>query len=219
MNIISKIGTAPVSHTQKKGEEPVSPAPAPTQKAPNQSAVPPSLSTTALAGPGHSDTSAVGLSEQQLKRQGIECLVAVLKSLVVWGTAGSENGRPDQVPPEPSARSAVPDEMKGDKVTPESSSLDLRPGPTSADPTRQPTPEAVDDPSKFESAKQKKTTLLEGIKKFNFKPKRVRPYSQTVPARAELVCLSRASNFSSRLASFRATRRRTSPNFCLRLTV
>ena len=26
---------------------------------------------------------------------------------------------------------------------------------------------------KFESAKQKKTSLLEGIKKFNFKPKRV----------------------------------------------
>lgn len=32
---------------------------------------------------------------------------------------------------------------------------------------------AEDDPSRFESAKQKKTTLLEGIKKFNFKPKRV----------------------------------------------
>ena len=72
----------------------------------------------------------------------------------------------------------MPEEMKSDKVTPESSSLDLRPGPTSADPTRQPTPEVVDDPSKFESAKQKKTTLLEGIKKFNFKPKRVRPQKE-----------------------------------------
>lgn len=181
MNIISKIGTAPVSHNQKKGEDPVSPAQASTQKAPNQTAVPPSLSTTALAGPGHNDASAAGLTEQQLKRQGLECLVAVLKSLVVWGTAGSENGKPDQVPPpEPSARSAVPDEMKGDKVTPESSSLDLRPGPPSADPTRQPTPEAVDDPTKFESAKQKKTTLLEGIKKFNFKPKRVCPHNETI---------------------------------------
>lgn len=30
-----------------------------------------------------------------------------------------------------------------------------------------------DEPSRFENAKQRKTTLLEGIKKFNFKPKRV----------------------------------------------
>ena len=39
------------------------------------------------------------------------------------------------------------------------------------------TPAAIqsDDPSRFENAKQRKTTLLEGIKKFNFKPKRVRP--------------------------------------------
>lgn len=42
--------------------------------------------------------------------------------------------------------------------------------------TRANTPDvlAEDDPSRSESAKQKKTTLLEGIKKFNFKPKRVR---------------------------------------------
>lgn len=33
---------------------------------------------------------------------------------------------------------------------------------------------ATDDPSRFENAKQRKTTLLQGIKKFNFKPKRVR---------------------------------------------
>jgi brefeldin A-inhibited guanine nucleotide-exchange protein len=34
------------------------------------------------------------------------------------------------------------------------------------------TPDLVDDPGKFESAKQRKTILLEGIKKFNFKPKK-----------------------------------------------
>ncbi|KAH9844154.1 uncharacterized protein C8Q71DRAFT_819716 [Rhodofomes roseus] len=172
MNIISKIGTAQVSHTQQKGNDPTSPTPTPAQRAPSQSAVPPSLSTSALAGPGATDISSMGLSEQHLKRQGLECLVAVLKSLVVWGTAGSDNNKPDHAPPEPSARSAVPDEMKRDNFTPDSSSLDLRPGPPSADPTRQPTPEVVDDPGKFESAKQKKTTLLEGIKKFNYKPKR-----------------------------------------------
>ena len=33
--------------------------------------------------------------------------------------------------------------------------------------------EELDDPERFESAKQRKTTLMEGIKKFNFKPKKV----------------------------------------------
>jgi brefeldin A-inhibited guanine nucleotide-exchange protein len=53
------------------------------------------------------------------------------------------------------------------------SSLDKLSAGPSVEALRQPTPDLVDDPSKFESAKQKKTTLLEGIKKFNFKPKRV----------------------------------------------
>ena len=43
-----------------------------------------------------------------------------------------------------------------------------------SDSSRVATPDVVDDPGKFESAKQRKTILLEGLKKFNFKPKRVR---------------------------------------------
>jgi hypothetical protein len=38
---------------------------------------------------------------------------------------------------------------------------------------------ATDDPSRFESAKQKKTTLMEGIKRFNEKPKKVRSVAVT----------------------------------------
>lgn len=110
----------------------------------------------------------MGLSEQQLKRQGLECLVAVLKSLVVWGTAGTapttaEGGV------ESSLRSQIGEDVRQDAVTPDPSQDQI----VQSDSTRQPTPEVVDDPGKFESAKQKKTTLLEGIKKFNFKPKRV----------------------------------------------
>jgi brefeldin A-inhibited guanine nucleotide-exchange protein len=44
---------------------------------------------------------------------------------------------------------------------------------TAVDVSRTVTPEIVDDPGRFESARQKKLTLLEGIRKFNFKPKRV----------------------------------------------
>jgi hypothetical protein len=49
-------------------------------------------------------------------------------------------------------------------------SLDLLPLP---DVARGPTPDIADDPSWFESAKQKKTTLMEGIGRFNQKPKKV----------------------------------------------
>jgi brefeldin A-inhibited guanine nucleotide-exchange protein len=52
-----------------------------------------------------------------------------------------------------------------------SASLDRLP---LADIVRGPTPDIADDPSRFESAKQKKTTLMEGIRRFNQKPKKVR---------------------------------------------
>ena len=35
-----------------------------------------------------------------------------------------------------------------------------------------PTPEVQDDPSRFESAKQRKMILQEGLKRFNYKPKK-----------------------------------------------
>ena len=41
-----------------------------------------------------------------------------------------------------------------------------------ADASRTPTPEAADDPSRFESAKQRKMVLQEGVKRFNYKPKK-----------------------------------------------
>ena len=169
MNVISKLATAAVSHNPQKTNEQNSPALPPTTKGQSSSApVPPSLSTTALAVPGALDTSTLGLSEPQLKRQSLEALVAVLKSLVTWGTA---SGSTVETANPPTARSpAATGELKLDSTTPDSSTAKSS---GSVDFTRQPTPDIVDDPSKFESAKQKKTTLLEGIRKFNFKPKRV----------------------------------------------
>lgn len=65
---------------------------------------------------------------------------------------------------------------------------------------RQPTPDVLDDPTRFENAKQKKTTLLEGIKKFNFKPKRV-----SCRLRKETIIdfmLPRVSNFFRKLVPY-----------------
>ncbi|KAF7313766.1 Guanine nucleotide exchange factor [Mycena chlorophos] len=160
MNIISKIGSMPfATAAPQKASEPPSPALSPTVKSTGSSSIPPSLSTTALNVSGSMDTSSMGLSESQLKRQGLECLVTVLRSLVAWGTA---SGKAEDA----SSRSQTSDERR-DSIDPERLS-----GSVSTEALRQPTPDIADDPTRFESAKQKKTTLLEGIKKFNYKQKR-----------------------------------------------
>ncbi|KAI0711073.1 hypothetical protein C8T65DRAFT_648070 [Cerioporus squamosus] len=166
MNIISRIGTAPVTHVAPKANDPTSPALQPQSKHQYANQVPPSFSTAALSVPGNVDTSTIGNTEAQLRRQGLECLVAVLKSLVAWGTASPA---PPEQPTDPMTRSQG-EESRRDTMTPDFSTEKLSPG--GGDVTRGPTPDLTDDPTKFESAKQKKTTLLEGLKKFNFKPKR-----------------------------------------------
>lgn len=117
----------------------------------------------------------MGLSEAHLRRQGLECTVAVLRSLVAWGTAAGKT-TDDGATLVGSVSGTV--SQTGEDIPRESMTADTSLDKLSTDPSseqlRQPTPELADDPSRFESAKQKKTTLLEGIKKFNFKPKRVR---------------------------------------------
>lgn len=115
----------------------------------------------------------MGLSESQLRRQGLECLVAVLRSLVAWGV--SPNSTLGKTVEEPllSARSMT-EETKRDAVSSDVNLDRLSATGASIETFRQTTPDFGDDPTRFESAKQKKTTLLEGIKKFNYKPKRVR---------------------------------------------
>lgn len=170
MNIISKIGTTPFTAAQQKANEPPSPALSPTTKQ-LQNGVPPSLTTSVLSVSGTMDTSVMGLSENQLKRQGLECMVAVLRSLVAWGTAAGKTAEDTLVAS--SVRSQTGEDIRRDSMTPDSSLDRLSTSAQSLETLRQPTPDLGDDPSKFESAKQKKTTLLEGIKKFNFKPERV----------------------------------------------
>lgn len=165
MTIISKLGTSHTTGPQPKGNDPSSPALTPTNSKHGSASVPPSLTTTALSVPGSIDSSTIGLSETQLRRQGIECLVTVLKSLVTWGTGASSGIASNLSASEVALKSRTSDD--GPRTPAEripNFSLDM---------ARQSTPDILDDPGRFESAKQKKTTLLEGIRKFNFKPKRV----------------------------------------------
>ncbi|KAF9009101.1 hypothetical protein BDQ17DRAFT_1349527 [Cyathus striatus] len=152
INIISKFCAAPASNAQVRGSEPPSPA-------------------LRLTVPGTMDTANIGLSEGQLRMQGLECLVSVLRSLVAWGTAAGKSTSDDNLAP-PTRSPAGDDRVE--PMTPEGNLERLSISGGSSETLRQSTPELSDDPSRFESAKQRKTTLLEGIKKFNFKPKRVR---------------------------------------------
>ena len=164
MTIISKLGTSHTTGPQPKGGDPSSPALTPTNSKQGSTSIPPSLATTALSVPGSVDSSTIGLSEAQLRRQGIECLAAVLKSLVTWSTGAS---------------SGIASNLSASDIALKSRTSEDGPR-TPAEPSERllnfpldTTPDILDDPSRFESAKQKKTTLLEGIRKFNFKPKRV----------------------------------------------
>jgi brefeldin A-inhibited guanine nucleotide-exchange protein len=161
INVISKISGAKSDDSVVKalGEA----ANAGTSKSKDgRETVPPSLSTTALSA-ASSQGSGSGTSDISLRRQALECLVSVLRSLVAWGTTNekTENGRITK-------RLDSIDTQKNGVNNASTERLSL-----SHDNSRVATPEIVDDPSRFESAKQKKTLLMEGIKKFNFKPKRV----------------------------------------------
>ena len=172
MNTISKITTVHAqAPSSSKTNEPSSPSVQPTTKShPHNSSVPPALTTTALAVPGNADNANLGLSEQQMKRQGLESLVAVLRSLVSWGTTAGKNvadaAAVDSVAPNSASSSRLPG-MASDP------SLDKLSAPSGQDPSRVSTPEISDDPGKFENAKQRKTVLQDGIRKFNSKPSKV----------------------------------------------
>jgi brefeldin A-inhibited guanine nucleotide-exchange protein len=126
--------------------------------------------------PGSMDTSTMGLSEAQLRRQGLECLVTVLRSLVSWGTAPkmADDGTSSTYGVQ------IAEDTRRESHTPDASVDRLSSAGASVEGLRVSSADATDDPTMFESAKQKKTTLLEGIKKFNFKPKRVSYLPQLV---------------------------------------
>lgn len=175
MNIISKIGSAH-SAVPPKGSDAASGA---ASNRTSSASVPTSFTTSALGGTAGAEASATplapGSAEIGLKRQGLECLVAVLRSLVAWGTTPGKGVMDSaaKTPGDSQLQSRGSLEVHHDE--PESTGERTNGVSPYDQPRRGSTPSlaVADDPGRFESAKQRKTTLLEGIKKFNFKPKRV----------------------------------------------
>lgn len=192
MNIISKMVTTKATESKDApAKEPVDLS-AKNQKLQHGPTFPASPNTAVLGGKNAQDSVATlmpGFTEVKLKRQSLEALVAVLRSLVVWGTGAgggglgtglaggtvtngtslrpTSNGTLDADSRPSSTRISGDEEFASNEafIDRSNSLRSLRGGAS--------TPDLTDDPGRFETAKQRKTTLLEGIRKFNFKPKRV----------------------------------------------
>ncbi len=127
--------------------------------------LPPSLTTTSLNVPWNHEWDLP--VDFLLKQQSLDCLVRVLRSLINWSQ--------DNL-----AATATKLQMYDHRTSLEGfrESLDHGRGPgsprlSSADtPLAPSTPLLEDDPNQLEKAKQRKTALLNGIRQFNFKPKR-----------------------------------------------
>lgn len=199
MNIVSKIGQthfAPPSKeeltqsgTSKSGKDGFGPS------------IPPSLSTAALTEAEKTSYAGLS-PEIKLRKQSLECLVAALNSLVAWSTSspaavrsgdetaprnsedavgrqlGSRAGsHVDLAQPSPSWPGTAGVGGTAAAAAAGSSTTPALPGSNGINTPIDHAAAAAavdddDDVGRFESAKQRKTTLQEGIRKFNFKPKR-----------------------------------------------
>ncbi|CUA77416.1 Protein transport protein sec71 [Schizosaccharomyces pombe 972h-] [Rhizoctonia solani] len=160
VNIISKAATSQAA-PPTKGADTSSSTLATGHTGP--SSMPPSLSTSALT--PHSSASPQS-TDIHLNRQGLECLVSVLKSLVTWGTG---NEKVSAEAGDRASKSTPREDSRHDSIN---GSIGGEASPVTNEAARQSNPDLVDDPGKFESAKHRKTLLLEGIKKFNYKQKK-----------------------------------------------
>ncbi|KAL8743792.1 MAG: hypothetical protein Q9190_003887 [Brigantiaea leucoxantha] len=102
-----------------------------------------------------------------LKQQSLECLVRTLRSMVNWSQDNLVSSAAKMEPLDlRQSQEAIRDSIDPirDGASPRISAMDTPAGPS--------TPLLEDDPSQLERAKLRKTALSNGIRQFNFKPKR-----------------------------------------------
>lgn len=169
MNIVSKIGQthfAPPSKEElKQGEGSTK------SKDGSGPALPPSLSTAQLA---PENKAYANLSpEIKLRRQSLDCLVAALQGLSKWVMSNPNQPKAEDGASMPrSSEDHVGRTLNGGSVSElPAPSPTWPPGSGHTNGANTPA-EQDDDVARLEGQKQRKTTLQEGIKKFNFKPKR-----------------------------------------------
>ena len=129
--------------------------------------LPPSLTTASLSIPINNDGDLP--VEFLLKQQALDCLVRTLRSLVNWSqdslAAGAAKLQSIETRQSTERFRESLDPLHGQG----SPRMSAAGGDTPIAPS---TPLLEDDPNQFEKAKIRKTALLNGIRQFNFKPKR-----------------------------------------------
>ena len=127
--------------------------------------LPPSLTTASLNVPWNHEWDLN--VDFQLKQQSLDCLVRTLRALVNWSqdsltiTANRLRVLDSRTSVEGLRESIDPGQING---SPRVADVDTPLAPS--------TPVLEDDPQQLEKAKQRKTALINGIRQFNFKPKR-----------------------------------------------
>lgn len=145
--------------------------------------IPPPLTTDTVQSNEKQAQSHAPLSDSVLKFKSLECLVAVLRSLVSWYTNGSVSvsaGRGvDEVQssvntPRDSEDTSTRIRQSTDHLTNHSNASSQRLSPSggvNGTGNNASTP-PLDDPEQFENLKHRKQLLQEGIRQFNWKPKK-----------------------------------------------
>ncbi|CAG8570332.1 8126_t:CDS:10 [Ambispora leptoticha] len=131
--------------------------------------IPPSLTTTTVEKTKPPQSPSNSQTELVLKSQGLECLVSVLRSLVAWcsNKSDEENDAYFRKSDDTLLEATSPR-----KSSPTSSIVSLGSQSTNTNEKITNVWKAMDDPEQFENLKHRKQILQDGIKTFNFKPKR-----------------------------------------------
>ncbi|KAI8971778.1 hypothetical protein BDF20DRAFT_948087 [Mycotypha africana] len=183
VNVLSKITT---SHSQQANgrdynshSDPISnPHTGPHS---NSVVIPPPLTTATILNTDKQNAHNV-LPESAIRFKSLECLVAILRSLVAWYTNnsvsitanGDKNNRADDDTPRDSEDHQRP---SSSSMTDLSNASSSRLASTNANSSTITLPNnnsstRLDDPEAFENLKHRKQLLQEGVRQFNFKPKK-----------------------------------------------
>ena len=187
MNILSKITTTHSSTNNKDHHDTHSASNASGQSHNKHSKsvmIPPPLTTDTVQSNDRQAANSAPLQESAIRFRSLECLVAVLRSLVSWYMNGSVSVSAGSKTDDDQSSANTPRESEdirqsSDRLTSlsNSSAARLSPGIDSAElngnggDSNTPSP-PLDDPEQFENLKHRKRVLQEGIRMFNWKPKK-----------------------------------------------
>ncbi|CAO3598921.1 unnamed protein product [Absidia cylindrospora] len=151
----------------------------------NSVVIPPPLTTATVHSNDKQQHGAPGTSDGAIRFKSLECLVAVLRSLVAWYNNNSVSLAADGTQEDDVATPRESEDIRGstDRLTMHSNGSASRLSPTTSSTALASSTAAtsttsgnvtprLDDPEQFENLKHRKQMLQEGIRQFNWKPKK-----------------------------------------------